>query len=269
MVDNPFEPKPAGTSIGGTPMEHKETSKPIAGPIPDANNPDTNHPGVMTNIPTGDGGKVRDSSGPSAGRTDPPEDPKEANVSATQSSERKWPEPLDPRKWNQQSNQTTSQKLADQNKPNDPMHPQLQDDNYNPNPVTAGSAEDVKMSAGEYSGDIKVGQFIKVSPLNAADDDYVVGKVVGLDVSGLGRMVYIDESNELKLASFHAEDAEMLYEVPEDKQGKKVFINDDQTYDARELRMERPKNEKQYVEKQRVLRDQTAQSQFNKNLGTR
>lgn len=265
MVDNPFEPKPAGTSVGGTPMQHKETSKPIAGPIADENNPDTNHPGVMTNIPTADGGKQRDSSGPSAGRSDPPEDPKRANVSAANQGERKFPPPLDMNAIRAAQNQPqSSQQVIDRDKQvNEPQ------DNYNPNPVTAGSAEDVKMSSGEYSGDVKPGMFIKVSPLNAADDDFVVGKVTGLDVSGLGQMVYIDETNDLKLASFHADDAEILYEIPEEKQGKKIFINDDKTYDARELRMERPPNEKQYVEKQEVLRDQTAKSQFNKNLTTR
>jgi len=243
---NPFEPTPAGTSPLGTPMEHKETSKPIAGPIPDAQNPDTN-----ANVGEN---KVNLTSRTAV----------EFGAATSPQNKPNWPAPLDPSKFGGQETRTPS---ATAN-PTSPEVPPAQD-NYNPNPVTAGSAEDVKMSAGEYKGDVKTGMFIKVSPLNAADDDFVVGRVTGLDVSGLGRMVYIDESYELKIASFHADDAEILYEVPEEKQGKKVFINDDQTYDARELRMERPRNEKQPVEKQRVLTEQTAKSQFNKNLTTR
>ena len=241
MVDNPFEPKPAGTSIGGTPMEHKETAKPDAPIRPDATNPDTNANVGQSTV---------------------------THTSRPEAEGNKWPAPLDSSKWNQPNNDLPN----NPNRPNRPNNdlpekprPEPQD-NYNPHPVTAGSAEDVEKSAGKYSGNVKPGMFIKVSPLNASDDDFVIGRIVSQDVSGLGQMVYIDESNELKLASFHAEDAEILYEVPEDKRGKKIFINDDQTYDARELRMERPRNEKQPVEKQNVLRDQTAKSQFNKSL---
>ena len=234
----PQKDQPDSYSPGGTPMTHKETSKPIAGPIPDAQNPDTN-----ANM-----------------GEDKPNLTSRTAVEQRDSGQdlRKQIEEARRREQQGSSNEAEKRPVVETTPQDNP--------NFNPNPITAGSAEDRERSAGKYEGDIRTGQIIKVSPLNAGDDDFVVGKVTSLDVSGLGQVMYFDEGNTSKLASFHADDAELIYEPPSIETGRRMFINDDQTYDARELRAERPRNEKQYVEKQRVLRDQTAKSHFNKSL---
>lgn len=229
--------------------ERKETSKPIAGPIPDAQNRDTN-----ANMGE-DKANLTSRTAVESGRFPPPLDPSKFNQSRNATDQ----EVKDSAERMKREHSDSLSRLND----NDEMRRAQE---HNPNPITAGSVEDRERSAGKYEGDVKVGQTIKVSPLNAADEDFVVGRVTGLDVSGLGQVTYLDETASARVASFHAEDAEILYETPEERKGKRVFINDDQTYDARELRAERPRNEKQYVEKQEVLREQTARSHFGKSL---
>lgn len=235
--NTPVNPNPTGQ-----PMEHKETSKPVPGtPKPDAENPDTNanmgedKPNLTSrpSVETKNEGKWANI----IGKSDEPSDPNSDNK-------------------NDNKDDNNDNKIEEQK-------------NYNPHPVTAGSEEDLRNSAGETTNKFYPGQIIQVSPLNAADEDEVVGKITGINVAGLGYLLYVNETNEMRLVAFHADDAKLIYDPPSRQSGRKIFINDDQTYDARELRMERPKYEKQYVDKQEVLRDQTAKSQFNKQLTTR